>query len=81
MVHGVEVQEIPELETINAGEFAVLMRRDFGLLGQRQGIMFRRVARPDLFKIILVMSEFVDFTWQYRDIADKAYGKIAIAKA
>ena len=80
MIHGVEVQEVPELETINNGEQDILMRRDFGLLGQRQGILFRRVARPDLFKIILVMSEFIDFTWQYVDQNNAAYGKIFIAK-
>jgi len=76
---GMEVVEMPELESENGtGEYAVIFRRDFGLLAQRGNILFRRIPKPEDFKVILVMAEFVDFIWQYVDGDDKALGMVEL---
>jgi hypothetical protein len=81
LIHGVKIIESSVLESQEAGECAVLMRMDGGILGERGQIIFRKKAIEEAFMMLLIMAEVIDFKWTLYNSADKATGLTLIHKA
>lgn len=80
-IAGINVIESTHLDEKEAGEVAVLVRKDACITADRKRIFFRTDDIPEKFSTRLIMAEELDFKAQLINASDKFQGLVLIHKA
>jgi hypothetical protein len=80
-ISGITVIETTHLEEKEAGEVAVLVRKDAFVIGERKRVFFRTDDIVEKFSKRLIIAEEIDFKPQLLNASDKYEGMVLIHKS